>query len=182
MPKQSKQEMLTAQTWEHLNNNIIEYSRIKADVDIIKTRQEELKKAIITDMGDLNIKSQSVQDITDEYSRNVNCTLVAPTEISFNLAAVARDIPKAVKHETVLSLDDAEHIAAFKIKLKEFGLTDMKIRKLINETMTVTETEKVDEKIMQKKIDMGDIEDISKYATIIQKPKYIKVTTKEINV
>lgn len=182
MPKLTKQQMLQEQMWEHLNNNIIEYSRIKADADIIKARQEELKKIIIADMDTLNIKKQSVRDITDEYNRNIDCTLVAPTEISYNLAAVARDIPKAVKRETVLSLDDAEHIAAFKIKLKEFGLTDMKIRKLINETMTITETEKVDEKIMQKKIDMGDIEDISKYATIIQKPKYIKVTTKEINV
>lgn len=182
MPKLTKQQMLQEQAWEHLNNNIIEYSRIKADADIIKEKLDGLKKIIISDMEELNIKKQSVQDITDEYSRNVDCTLVVPTEISYNLAAVARDIPKAVKCETVLSLDDAEHIAAFKIKLKEFGLTDMKIRKLINETMTITETEKVDEKVMQKKINMGDIEDITKYATIIQKPKYIKVTTKEINV
>ena len=182
MPKLTKHQMLQEQTWEHLNNNIIDYSRLKADADAIKTRLDELKKIIISDMDELNIKKQSVQDITDEYSRNVDCTLVAPTEISYNLAAVAKDIPKAVKCETVLSLDDAEHIAAFKIKLKEFGLTDMKIRKLINETMTITETKNVDEKIMQKKIDKGDIEDISKYATIIQKPKYIKVTTKEINV
>lgn len=166
-------------TWNNLENSLKEYAQYKIQLDVIKARQDELKAVIIADMDTLGIKGHEVLDNTDEYSREIKCTLVQPTDVIFNLEAVKVDIPTAVKYETQISLDDDEHIAAFKIKLKEYGLSDVKIRDIINNYMTVHKTESVDEKAIQRKFDKGIIKDISKYAKVINMPKYIRTTVTE---
>ena len=149
-------------TWNNLENSLKEYAQYKIQLDTIKARQDELKAVIIADMDTLGIKGHEVLDNTDEYSREIKCTVVQPTEDMFNLEAVKVDIPTAVK-----------------IKLKEYGLSDVKIRDIINNYMTVHKTETVDEKAIQRKFDKGIIKDISKYAKIISKQKYIRTTVTE---
>ena len=170
------------QTWERLSDDIIKYNRLKAELEEIKSRIESTKVEIISYMDELKINKHSVHEITDERVLNINCTLVSPSEVVYDMRAIQADYPACVTYDTVLSLDDAEHITAFKIKLKEYGLSDVKIRKLINECMTITEKSFVDEKKFQKKVDRGLVEDVSKYASVIPKQKYIKVVAKEINV
>lgn len=174
MPKLKNQTI-----WDNLENNLKDYARIKQQQEDIKAMQDRLKAEIISDMDSLGIKAHDVEDATDEYIKNIHCTLIQPTEVIFDLQAVKRDIPAAVDYTTTLSLDDEQHIAAFKLKLKEYGVSDKKIRDLINTTMTITSTETVNEKTMQRKFDKGLIDDMSKYAKIINKPKYIKTTVSE---
>lgn len=160
---------------EILNGNILEYYALKLKIEELEKKQKELKEFIISMMESLDISKKNVIYNEDSILHNISCTLVSPVEVNYNLEAVRQDFPKFIDKQVKLALETPEAIANFKIKLKEMGINKEQFRELIN-TMTVVKIEKVNETEIKKEYDKGNIEDISKYASVKEKTKYIKLT------
>lgn len=174
--KQSEKDIKNA----NLEKDIIEYYLLKKENEENQRKQNELKDKIISAMVDLqlNKKEANINSAEDEmYNKNITCTLYSPVSIDYNLENVKKDYPDFIEKKTELFLNSDEAIAAFKLKLKEFGLNKSQFKELIG-LMDISKIETVNQTKIQAEYDKGKIEDISKYASIKEKSKYIKINEK----
>ena len=175
--KQNKNEIEN----NNLESNIKKYYEIQKELKEKEKQQNEIKTKIISSMTNLQInkKEVSVDSSNDETvkKKEIVCTLYSPVSVDYNLETVKKDFPNFVEKDTKLSLSTPESIAAFKLKLKEFGLNKNQFKEIID-LMDICKIEKVNQTLIQQEYDKGNIEDISKYASIKEKTKYIKVYEK----